>query len=264
MKTMLREDKRRFVGRVVGCGLLLLGVAAALGGCAWLFPEPEPPAVVIPDTTKVVDEATEEQLVEVIDAGEVLVFDRPTAFLDQLQPGDVMVFGVTDKTPYGLLRKVEQVRTADDRVVVETVQATLEDAIARGVIELSMVLTPEHVATTTVLKPGVSMVAPQEGVGPQLIDAQPFRYRLDDVELEVGVTLSGHIEFTPRIDFRLEIGRDPWRLHHLDELRFALTVPVDGAIEVAATVSRKVEETEDILLKKFTPITLLPPKWSTS
>jgi len=47
------------------------------------------------------------------------------------------VCGVSPLTPYGLLRKVEVIRTENGQVIVETSQATLEDAIETGTIEFT-------------------------------------------------------------------------------------------------------------------------------
>ena len=81
-----------------------------------LQPQPQPKQVhVLPD---------DEDLGTVGD--DVLSFRQPVSY----NKGDVIVAGITDKTPHGMLREVTAV-SADKRTV-ETKYATMEDVIAEG------------------------------------------------------------------------------------------------------------------------------------
>ncbi len=59
-----------------------------------------------------------------------IVFSEPTPF----SPGDILVSGISDKTPNGLLRKVERV----DSNTIYTKNATLEDALETSVFEFEI------------------------------------------------------------------------------------------------------------------------------
>lgn len=70
----------------------------------------------------------------------VINFPGATENMIQLAQGDIVASGVTDKTPFGLLRKVTDVSVSDAGVEIATVQATLEDAIEEGEISIHEVL----------------------------------------------------------------------------------------------------------------------------
>nr|WP_303646110.1 DUF5719 family protein [Candidatus Solincola tengchongensis] len=94
----------------------------------------EPP--IIPDTTKVLGEAELGHLSGAAKSGDgkrlVLTFDADVGALQDVEIGDVIVSGITSKTPYGMLQKVAGVNRAGGQVILETVEASLEEAIWRG------------------------------------------------------------------------------------------------------------------------------------
>ena len=215
-------------------GLLIMSLFF-LTGCFgffmdWFAPPPEEVEVIIPETTKVVDQETIEELYAVIDDGAVLTFDVLTPFLDQLRPDDVMVWGITDKTPYGLLRKVTEVREVDGKIIVETIQATLEDAITQGVIEFTIPITPDN-AVAAPLKEGVSIMSAGRGSG--------WTIRLDDVRLPHGIDVTGYIHLEPEIHFRRVFH---WLLPRLEELYFRVELNKTAQLEVSSTRDTPIDE----------------------
>jgi len=93
--------------------------------------------VVLSASTKIVDALTASNLQSISpDAGK-LVFSHTTPLLTQLKPADVLVFSVTDRTPYGLLRRVIGTKNVGGQVLVDTGPATLDDVIEKGTIEVS-------------------------------------------------------------------------------------------------------------------------------
>jgi hypothetical protein len=97
---------------------------------------------VIPSTTKVLDDSTMQNLSSISEDGATLTLSETTPTLESLSPGDVIVSGVSNTTPNGLLRKVTNVSKVGNQVLVQTTQATLEDAIQQGTVEVSQALTP--------------------------------------------------------------------------------------------------------------------------
>ena len=87
---------------------------------------------VLTATTKVLDEATAQNLSSISEDGSVLTFNGITPYLESLHPGDVIMSGVTVATPYGLLRKVTNITMNGSEITVETTGATLEDVIEEG------------------------------------------------------------------------------------------------------------------------------------
>jgi hypothetical protein len=106
---------------------------------------------VIPETTEILTETTTQHLSKISDDGAIFTFTQSTADLNALEAEDVMVSGVTANVPSGFLRKVTSVSSNGGRVIVETEQATLEEAIETGAVQLSHALTPGQVQTSTQL-----------------------------------------------------------------------------------------------------------------
>jgi hypothetical protein len=100
-------------------------------------------STIIPETTKVLDEATLNSLSGASVNSSTLSFGNITEQLNSLAVGDVIVCGVSNVTPYGLLRKVTNISTDESQMIVETVNATLEDAIQECDISGTWSLLPD-------------------------------------------------------------------------------------------------------------------------
>ena len=147
---------------------VLVSVVAAVGIAAFYLPSTSPGDVVIPTTTKVLDDLTMQNLSSVTEGGSRLSFSGTTAQLGSISPGDVVIAGVHNDTPQGLLRKVASVSTEGDQVVIYTIPATLEDAIQDGTIEINRTLSPSDVSFTAMAREGVSLegdVFQAQGIG---------------------------------------------------------------------------------------------------
>ena len=98
--------------------------------------QPPEPDTIIPETTKVLTDESNDYLEE-ISGGGTFTFSQITPELAQLETGDVIVSDVSDVAPYGYLRRVEDIQTDDDKMLIQTSAATLEDAIERGRVSIS-------------------------------------------------------------------------------------------------------------------------------
>jgi len=179
--------------------------------------------VILPDTTKSLDQETVKSLSEVTGDGSVFVFDKRTPLLNDLQPRDVLVIGVTDQTPYGALRKVKDIREVNGQVVVETSQATLADAITQGVIEFDIALSHNNLADAT-LKEGVHLAGAS-------LDDPALSLQFDHVSLYPGVEVSGYASLQAKIHFRVELGA-PWEYFRLKEVSFIVGAEETARLEV--------------------------------
>ena len=105
-------------------------------------PTPEPD-VVIPDTTIVLDEGDEQELLAVSD--NMLIFEGSAEVLEEIDVNDVLVSGVSEAAPYGFLRKVESVVEQNGQIVVQTSQAALSEAVEDGQFSIRQTLVPDEV-----------------------------------------------------------------------------------------------------------------------
>ena len=107
-------------------------------------------APVIPDTTVVLDDATLADLTTLSPNG-TLVFAHAHPSLTTLQPNDVLVGSVTAAAPSGFLRMVDSVTEANGQILVQTHQATLEDAIQDGAMFIHQELSPTAVTAIAMM-----------------------------------------------------------------------------------------------------------------
>lgn len=80
----------------------------------------------------VLDERSLALLTRVSEDHSMLVFQHPTPQLNRIMGGDVIVAGVGERTPYGLLRRVTEVSRERSDVILLTEHATVEDVFWFG------------------------------------------------------------------------------------------------------------------------------------
>ena len=85
--------------------------------------------------------------------------------LANLAVGDVVVFGVTPETPFGLLRTITSVAATTGHLVLGTEPATLTDAVPRGNLSVAEPLADSSIMGSVSTAPGVT-VLPGAGPGP--------------------------------------------------------------------------------------------------
>ena len=201
-------------------------------------------SVVVPTTTKVLDNSTMQSLSNVTSNGSVLTFSQTSSALQALRSGDHIVAGVTNATPNGLLRKVSTVSQSGSQVTVTTTAGTLEDAITKCDIVASRQLSPSDVAQATALSKGISIAQPQSLRSQAFSQmAEGFHLTLNDVVLydddgnlntdNDQITASGTIAFNPSFDFVFKL--DGARIK---ELRYSTTLTKTKEIEVSAKISK--------------------------
>lgn len=129
----VHESRRRpLVGAAVAVALLAAGCSSidSRSNAA----EGDDADVVLPPTTKVLDDDTLDAL-EAVNGTGTLTFAVSTGLVGTLEEGDVVVAGVSAHTPGGLMRKVETVTEREGAVVVTTEVAALDEAIDRAHIQ---------------------------------------------------------------------------------------------------------------------------------
>ncbi len=124
-------------------------------------PNPTPPAPVelepiIPQTTKIPDQATRDALTAFDTATGTMRFKTSTPVLDNLNPNDVFVSEPATAAPFGFLRKVTSVRKEGAEVVVETSQAKLTEAVHQGSLSAEGKIKASQLRKVTPLSEGAS------------------------------------------------------------------------------------------------------------
>lgn len=101
--------------------------------------------IIIPPTTKVIDDTTLQNLTTVSSDLTTFTFAQSTPQLAALRPGDVIVAVPSTVAPNGFLRKVAMVSQQQGHIVVQTSNASLEEAITEGSLSISADLLPSQV-----------------------------------------------------------------------------------------------------------------------
>jgi len=230
MLTVFRSSPRFFALVLLGAAGLLL--AGCDGGPTWNEDDPAvgPTGdVVVPPTTNVLDEEMVEETLQSEASGrfgklpDELVFSGDAPMGD-VEVGDVVVTGVSEKTPVGFLRKVTGRREENGQIVLETRQAALSEAIDRGSVDTSITISENTIdakrlydglkgnnvsgpdgkafGKTSPLRKNSEMRKALGGFCAGSADSLCVQFA---VEKSV-VTAAAAMAFRPTIDFRLDIG----------------------------------------------------------
>ena len=190
--------KRSVTGAAVA---VVLAIVLVLSGCeeAPVTPPPEPTPPEPQDGVTIADE------VRVVENGAQIaaVTANTVSFAQPVTDaaGDVLVFGQTSETPNGLLRKVTAVSA--DRRTVTTEQATLEDVIDDGTVEITGKLLPADLTPESrAMLADMGIVS--GGLEPAAAGGLDFNWRFPSVAFQAGdvaLTLGGSVQLS--LDYNL-------------------------------------------------------------
>ena len=210
---------------------------------------------IIPETTKVVEEETIQQIISVSGDQSTIVFKSSTPQLEKLAPGDIIAMGVTENTPKGLLRKVKNItKGAKDssEVIVETEFATLEEAIEQGSFYFNETLKAEDAKEPVYYVKGVEFIRDKSTMKDSKIQILDFNYKIDTIIYdgdnnpkteEDNITLTGQVSF----DYDLLLTGKIEFPHKLTKLDFQNICKIETSLKAKVGGSAKVFKREKIL-----------------
>lgn len=239
-----------------GAGVLVLVAVLILSGCEQVMPPesapppptPDPPKVTVSDDVSVINDSD----IGTVDDDSVS-FAQPVSY----STGDVIVAGVTARTPAGMLRRVTAV-SADGRTVT-TEQATLEDVVQEGTLVVSgelreTDLTPD--SRKAVADAGIILRA-GHGLQPASSGGFEFGYDLPNVEFRHGsrsLYMEGSIGFS--LEYDLEIDYRDGVVH---SARFTIEPRQTVNLRLSAEVSVPKQILSGLEFSLFpTPLIFLP------
>lgn len=196
--------------------------------------------IVIPGTTKIIEGDDLNKLIQ--SNGSDFVFSNNSDIVGTLKKDDIMMLGVSEKTPYGSLRKITSINESGSSTTIKTSQATLEDAIKEGNISFSQRLTIDDVQSYD-LKKGVALSKSDDplfdGVGFDLDHFVVF----NDGGAEV--YLDGFLRITPEITVDLDF--DFFRIQ-----KIVITTGLTKEEEFSITANFDFEDSKEVELARFT------------
>jgi hypothetical protein len=258
--------------------LLLIGVLVACPTTPAATPTPAKEQVgdpIIPATTKVADSDTRSSLQAYDSNSGQMRFSTDGSVLQNLAVGDVLASEVSKNAPYGYLRKVSAIKRENGQVILETTQASLEEAISHGDVDASFELKPEDLVSAKGLTPGVSVgLAPQankNGLSPQaevsIGDGMNYRVVINESWLEVEgstpgttvtakVTLSGEAYFNASYGVKISVRGPrfiPPRLPKLEYVEGSAKIEQRARIKVSGEATGRIAAEKKIAEYRFAP-----------
>ena len=188
------------------------------------------PGLVVSDKAEVADAATLAALSGLAPDG-TLVFDRETAQLRQLEPGDVLISQPDAEHPEGIFRKVSAVSESGGGVAVATTPAALDDVVQNGEVAFVKHVTPGDLSQAGVTQPGVRLTS---GRGDALVSFD-IETTIDDI-----VEVDGSISLDPIAYFSYQTS---WGVLTGLSYTQVMNATADIDVEVVATLSQEIEQT---------------------
>ena len=250
------------INKIILTILILSIVTLVFSGCGGggsvIPPFSEPIPTIIPETTKVVEEETIQEIASITEDQSTIIFKTSTPQLEELIPGDIIVMGVTEHTPEGLLRKVKNITKGgkgSSEIVVETEFASLEEAIEQGEFYFNEALKAEDAKEPVCYVKGIEFIRDKFSK----IQLLEFTYNINAIIYdednnpnteEDNITLTGQISFDYNvllsgkiIFFQLK----ELNFQNIVEVEKNLGVTVGGSVELFSY--EKVLFTQDLGIK---------------
>lgn len=158
---------------------------------------------IVPETTNVLSEESSDNLISISPDGSVFTFDQNTPTLTRVSPGEIIVSAPSPAAPHGYLRKVTTISDASGNIVFRTEQASLEEALEQGSIEIHQQLRPEQTQQQMQLD-GVALTNTLDCNGCfelSLRDVVLYDFDNSNTTTDDRVLANGNIQIIPTIDF---------------------------------------------------------------
>jgi len=158
------------------------------------------------------------------------VFSQSSTFLEQVSVGDIIVSGTTPKAPHGFLRKVVSKSQEENKIIIQTTQAKLTEAIQQGSVLVSRSLTPADTTSFTIEKGLIVHQVPDDGfnltINTILFDGDGNRNTTNDQ-----IRASGSISFNLTFNFEYAI-----KNHNVESLVFKVSAIESKSLTVSTEV----------------------------
>lgn len=179
----------------------------------------------LPTTTKLIGRDNTTFLISVSSDGLTFIFDKNIENNLPLNVGNILAFGITNLTPSGALRKIISINYSGNEVIINTIQASLAEAIENCNISLAFQITQPD-----------PLIVKSKTLYTESSAKASFSFPLDSVVYDQDgndsttydqVRISGDIDFTYEVELEMVID---W--FHLEALTFTNIVSDNADINV--------------------------------
>jgi hypothetical protein len=193
----------------------------------------------VPSTTKIVSPEEQSGILAVGSGGDPITLDGSSVLAGRVAVGDVLVFGIGDQTPHGLLRRVVTKSVDGTNVILTTTQAKLEDAFQELHFAVHQTVDPATMQSWTPNAQGLSVQ--RSALTVQGSAGYTFDVNFDDTVLydDDGdpdttydqIIMNGSTSFSLSLDLEVDIG-----LFTMDRFKFGPTLAQNGSVTVSTNL----------------------------
>ncbi|MCB2207995.1 MAG: hypothetical protein KQH67_06825 [Bacteroidetes bacterium] len=213
-------------------------------------PEPEPePEIIIAENTKVIaDQDWNSNIVSIDTNDYTLTFDDAINVNYDLKVGDVVVSSVG----YGLLRKITDISSDGQNIIISTEQASLSDAILKGELKFKVdVSNPQKIKKIKYQADGVKFIKPKDGDESQFLIEISTDFGTDFFSI-TGELEIGQFEFEADYDWHTE-----WFKPILDTAYGLFSITETFTLTEELSHSAEFEKSVELLILEYPPITVM-------
>ncbi|MEM6804255.1 MAG: hypothetical protein AAF696_22815 [Bacteroidota bacterium] len=153
-----------------------------------------------------------------------LEFDASSRWAKDFEIGDILAVGITEKAPRGFLRKIRSMRESGNRIIIDTEQAKLSEALLKAEVRFEKELDEDD------------FLGKARGIRAEL-------------ELSDNSPLSGSVEIKPRILFEMSSNG-----LSLDRLKMGMGFTHSLTAQLALAGGRTIELEKELLERDLKPI----------
>jgi len=179
------------------------------------------------DETIILSETTLQLLSDISDDGSVYTFSGSDAVLSNLRNNQILLFGISELTPYGALRRVRSIQQSGNRLTVNTRAAALDEAFEQLTFSFNEPLRPDQVEKLIIEIPHLDHIEVLEKEQVQKIMGNNFNVEInhtffDDFLIDGNITLS----IVPDIIF-------DWGIIRANEIKMAVQKTIEASLEIS-------------------------------
>jgi hypothetical protein len=166
-----------------------------------------------------------------------IIFSNKTGEIEKITDMSILVMAISEKTPYGSLRKVNDIQTNGTEVVITTADALLTDAVKEGTIKLQKELVEKDFTLKSKVE-GVLLKGPYKSFEGLAVTLDNFEIFRDGTKYS---RLNGAVGISAVIDITIEIKSNKIQqitlvstLNKIDEVTVSSNGAFDGGKEIIA------------------------------
>lgn len=170
----------------------------------------------------------------------LVVFSGNSGEIGNIADNSILLMGVSEKTPYGLLRKVSSIRKNGDETSVSTSDALLSDAIKEGTIKFQQKLLERDFQLKSKVE-GVLVMSAEKSFDGLAVTLDNLEIFNDGTKI---ARLNGAIGISPEINITIDI-----RFNEINEIKVSTTL--NKIDEVAVTSNGSFDGGKEVIAAEF-------------